>query len=83
MSYEKVKQAKHLSVGLKQSLKAIEHGKAQEIIVAKDADKKLTSKIINYGNQKNINIIYVDSMKQLGKACGIDVGASVVVILKD
>lgn len=83
MSYEKVKQAKHLSIGLKQTLKAIEQNKVQEIFVAKDADKKLTSKIIKCGNEKKIAIIYVDSMKQLGKACGIDVGASTVAVLED
>lgn len=83
MSYEKVKQAEHFSVGLKQTLKAIEHGKAQEIVIAKDADKKLINKVIQICNQKKINISYVDSMKQLGKACGIDVGASAIALLKN
>lgn len=83
MSYEKVKQAKHLSIGLKQTLKAIEHGDAQEIIIAKDADQKLASKVIRYSNEKKLSISFVDSMKQLGKASGIDVGAATVAILKD
>lgn len=83
MSYEKVKQAKHFSVGMKQTLKAIEQGKAQEILIAKDADKRLTSKLIQYGRGKNLEITYVDSMKQLGKASGIEVGAAVVALLKD
>lgn len=83
MSYEKVKQAKHLAVGLKQTLKAIELGKAQEIIIAKDADKRITSKVIQQCNQKGLTILYADSMKQLGKACGIDVGSATVAILKE
>lgn len=83
MSYEKVKQAKHISIGLKQTLKAIELGKVQEIIVAKDADKKVTSKVIQYGVDRDVLITYVDSMKNLGKASGIDVGAATVAILKD
>lgn len=83
MSYEKVKQAKHLSIGLKQTLKAIELNKAQEIIIAKDADKRLTSKLVHSGKDKNVNITYVDSMKQLGKACGIEVGAAAVAVLKE
>ncbi|OEF96410.1 ribosomal protein L7Ae-like protein [Vulcanibacillus modesticaldus] len=83
MSYEKVKQAKRLSVGLKQTLKAIEQGKAQEVIVAKDADQRLTSRIIQYSEERKIAISYVDSMKQLGKASGIDVGAAAVAVLKD
>lgn len=83
MSYEKVKQAKHISIGLKQTLKAIELGKAQEIIVAKDADKKITSKVVQYGMDREVLITYVDSMKNLGKASGIDVSAATVAILKD
>jgi len=83
MSYEKVKQAKHISIGLKQTLKAIELGKVQEIVVAKDADKKITSKVIQYSMERNVLITYVDSMKNLGKASGIDVSAATVAILKD
>ena len=83
LSYEKVKQAKHKSVGLKQTMKAIEQGKAQEVIIAKDADRKLAAKIVHYCNVNNVVFTYVDSMKKLGKACGIDVGAAVVALLKD
>lgn len=83
MSYEKVKQARHITVGLKQTLKAIELGEALEIIVAKDADKRFTSKVIQYGMERNVLITYVDSMKNLGKASGIDVSAATVAILKD
>jgi len=82
MSYEKVEQAKHLSIGLKQTLKAIEQDKAQEIFIAKDADTRYTSKVIQSSQNKKITITYVDSMRQLGKVCGIDVGAATVAILK-
>lgn len=82
MSYEKVKQAKHLSVGLKQTLKAIEQDQAEEIIIAKDADKKITSKVIQSCKDKRIKVSYVDSMRRLGKVCGIDVGAATVALLK-
>ncbi|MFV9511667.1 50S ribosomal protein L7ae-like protein [Tepidibacillus sp. LV47] len=83
MSYEKVKQAKHLSVGLKQTLKALDRGTALEIVIAKDAEKRITQKAIQLAEEKKVPIYYVDSMKQLGKACGIDVGASTVAILRD
>ncbi len=83
MSYEKVKQAKHFSVGVKQTIKAVEQGLAQEVIIAKDADNKLTSKIIQICKENNLNVYYVDSMRKLGKACGIDVGASSVALMED
>ncbi len=83
MSYEKVKQAKRLSIGIKQTLKAIEQDQVLEVIVAKDADQRLISKVVKYGKEKGINLSYVDSMKKLGKNCGIEVGAATVAILKN
>ncbi|TCS81555.1 50S ribosomal protein L7ae-like protein [Tepidibacillus fermentans] len=82
MSYEKVKQAKHLSIGLKQTLKSLERDAALEIVVAKDAERRVTQKVIQLAEEKKVPIFYVDSMKQLGKACGIEVGASTVAILR-
>lgn len=81
MSYEKVKQAKHISIGIKQTLKAIEQKNAREVIVAKDADYCFTSKIIESCNKNGVDISYVDSMKKLGKVCRIEVGAATVAIL--
>lgn len=82
MSYDKVKQAEGLSVGIKQTIKALEQGKALEIIVAKDADPRYTTKIVSLSQEKAVDVSYVDSMKKLGKASGIEVGAATVAILK-
>lgn len=70
------------TVGLKQSLKAVQKEKVDKIYVAKDAEERVVSKIINLCKEKDIPIVYADNMKQLGKACGIDVNAAVVSILK-
>ncbi|HHX18216.1 MAG TPA: 50S ribosomal protein L7ae-like protein [Clostridium sp.] len=70
------------TVGLKQSLKAIQKGIVDKVYIANDAEERVVSKIINLCTEKNIPIVYADSMKQLGKACGIDVGAAVVSIVK-
>lgn len=69
-------------VGLKQSLKAVQKEIVEKVYIAKDAEERVVSKIINLCAEKNIPIVYTDSMMQLGKACGIDVGAAVVSILK-
>jgi len=82
MSYEKVTQAKHLSIGLKQALKSLEKDIAAEIVIAKDAEKRVIQKLILLADEKKVPITYVDSMKQLGKACGIDVGAAAVALLR-
>jgi large subunit ribosomal protein L7A len=83
VSYEKVKQAKRLSVGTKQTTKLIEQGKASEVFVARDADPRITSKVVNLCKKMGVQVTYVDSMKQLGKACGIEVGAAVAAVANE
>jgi large subunit ribosomal protein L7A len=80
MSYEKVFQAKGIIVGTKQTVRAIKSEVISEVVVAIDADPRLTSKIVLLASEANIPVTYVDSMKKLGKACGIKVGAAVVAI---
>ncbi len=69
-------------MGLKQSLKALQNGEAKTVIIAKDADESIIEEVKLICDNNNIEVIYVDEMKKLGKACNIDVGASVVCILK-
>ncbi|SCG84109.1 putative ribosomal protein L7Ae-like [Proteiniborus sp. DW1] len=69
-------------VGIKQARRAINNDEVLTIYVAEDADTKVVQDIINLCNEKSIEIIYAPSMKELGKACGIDVSAAVAAILK-
>lgn len=82
MSYEKVIQASSVIIGTKQTIRAIKHDLVQEVVIAKDADFYLTARIVEAATELHVPIIYVDSMKMLGKACGIDVGAATVAIKK-
>lgn len=70
------------AVGIKQSLKAVEANNVKIVFLAKDADEKVVSGLKELCSKNAIQIEYMDTMKQLGKACGIEVGASVVCILK-
>ena len=81
MSNEKVKQDKKIVIGNKQTVKALKSGDVYKIIIANDADPKLTLNIIRLAQEQNVQVQYADSMKKLGKACGIDVGAAAVAIL--
>jgi large subunit ribosomal protein L7A len=83
MSYEKVSQARKLCIGTKQTMKMIESGKADHVFVAEDADPRITSKVVNLCQKHGVPVTYVDSMKKLGKACGIDVGAAAAASLID
>jgi large subunit ribosomal protein L7A len=81
MSYDKVSQANEIIIGTKQTLKALQHGTVKELIVAEDADQRVVNKVIHLATEKHVPVITVESMKRLGKACGIDVGAATVAII--
>ncbi len=70
------------TIGIRQSMKAVENGLADIVYIAKDADEKVVRGIKELCNANDIEIVYIDTMKQLGKACGIEVGAAVACILK-
>lgn len=69
------------AVGVKQSTKAIEGGIATKVFIARDCEQRVVKGIIVLCEKQSVPIIYVDSMKQLGKACGIEVEAAVACIL--
>ncbi|GAC91845.1 MULTISPECIES: 50S ribosomal protein L7ae-like protein [Anoxybacillus] len=82
MSYEKVAQAKQIIVGTKQTVRALKDGNVKEVVVAEDADVAVIEKVVKAANDRNVPIVKVDSTKKLGKACGIDVGAAAVAIIR-
>lgn len=80
MSYEKVKRASEPIIGTKQTVKALQSGSVVEVIVASDADSRVTDRIVQLAEAKNVGVTYVPSRAELGRACGIHVGAAVVAI---
>lgn len=82
MVLDELKKAKKL-IGIRQSYKAVANDKVIKAFVARDVEPDLIADFINLCNNKSIPITYVDSKKELGKACGIDVAASAAVILKE
>jgi large subunit ribosomal protein L7A len=82
MSYEKVLQAKQIVVGTKQTVRALKEGKVQEVVIAEDADPFVIDKVMEAAKLANTPVTKVDSMKKLGKACKIQVGAAAVAIIR-
>lgn len=70
-------------VGVKQSAKAIKSGEGRTVYIAKDADSKLVDPVKQLAEGNSLEIVYVNTMKELGKLCGIEVGAATAVVLKD
>jgi len=69
-------------VGAKQVKRALDTSVIQAVFIADDAESKVTSDIEKLCISKQIQIIHVDTMKNLGKACGIDINAAVAALLK-
>lgn len=70
------------AIGAKQATKAVEKGMASLMYIAEDADTRVTGPIRELCDSKGVAIEMVPSMGDLGKACGIEVGAAAVAILK-
>ena len=69
-------------VGIKQLRKALRDDKAAKVFVARSADPKLTDPIVEMCREKNVPLVEVPTMEELGKACQIEVGAAVAALLK-
>ncbi|GIN58924.1 50S ribosomal protein L7ae-like protein [Lederbergia ruris] len=81
MSYEKVSQADNVIIGTKQTVRALKSGLVLEVLLASDAETRIIHPIIQAAEEANVPITMVDSMRDLGKACGIEVGATAAAIL--
>ncbi|WP_028307172.1 ribosomal L7Ae/L30e/S12e/Gadd45 family protein [Desulfitibacter alkalitolerans] len=77
---ERLKQAKKIFIGTKQTKKAIEKGETQLVFVARDAEKRVTEPILKLCEEKGIEIVLVATMEELGRLCGIEVGSATAAI---
>lgn len=77
----KIEKSKNV-IGKKQTQRALVKDEATSIYVAEDADKKVVNDIIEISKEKKIEVVYVDTMENLGKMFGIDVKAAVAATLK-
>lgn len=68
-------------IGVKQSKKAIRDGNAKLVLIAADAECRITEPIYELCEQHSVEVQEVPYMKELGSAVGIAVGAAVVTIL--
>lgn len=60
-------------VGTRRLLRAVQAGEISEVYLAKDADLFIVRQVKDACNRANVRMIEVDTMKQLGEACGVDV----------
>lgn len=78
---ERLRGAEFRAVGSNQTAKAIEKGRAQVVFVAKDADRRVVEGVLAAARDRGVEVMEIASMRELGRACGIAVGASAAAIL--
>ena len=69
-------------IGIKQCTKLLKSGEGKVLYVAKDANAKLISPIIQLAKEKNIKIVEIPTMKELGKMSSLDVKSAAVLTLE-
>lgn len=78
---EKLQKEKCLA-GLKQVKKTILCGEAKAVYVAKDCDPYMAGEIELLCAERGLEIVYAESMRELGRACRVDVPTAAAVIVK-
>ena len=71
-------------VGLNQTKKAVNNGRAIKVVAARDADEQFLLQIRRLCESKPVPV-YLDmsmTMEELGSACKIDVGCAVCAIIE-
>ena len=68
-------------VGTKQLRKALERGGVCRVFLARDADPAVTEPLAAQCDRCGVVYVWVAKMTDLGRACGIDVGAAAAATL--
>ena len=82
MQLASLKVAKQKTVGLKQTQKALEKGLAKVVFIANDAEQHVIKPLLKLCSDQAVEVEQVPTMEELGKACGIEVGAATAAILE-
>ncbi len=78
----RVSQAGQKVVGTKQTLKALEKGEAVMVLLARDAEEKISAPVAALAENKGVKVHYIETMSELGKICGIKVKAAAAAIIE-
>ena len=69
-------------IGIKQSMKAVEKDQVVSVYIAEDADSRMILPLQQVCLARKIPVVGDSTMEELGIACGTDVGADAIAILK-
>ena len=69
-------------VGVKQVRRALASGRAKRVYLARDACPDLTEPLEGQAAERGVEVVWADTMKALGRACGIAVNAACAAVVK-
>ena len=72
---------RNLVVGAKQLKKAVKAGRVKYVFLAENADPAVTQPLEALCAANHIQITWVHSMTELGRSCGIEVGAAAAAVV--
>ena len=72
---------RNVVVGAKQLKKAVNAGRAKYVFLAENADPAVTEPLEALCTANHIQTTWVPSMAELGRVCGIEVGAAAAAVL--
>ena len=68
-------------VGAKQTRRALKDHRAKRVYMAQDADPRVLQPLVQEAVRQQVPLTQVATMKDLGAACGIAVGAAIVALV--
>lgn len=75
------KHGEKLIVGAKQIRKGLNAGRVSQVYLARNADPAITEPLEALCQRNKVEYAWVKSMTDLGRACGIEVGAAAAAIV--
>ena len=70
------------AVGSKAVLRALKAGEAVRVYIASDTDTFLYQKVVRAAEDAGLRPVKAPSVKELGKACGLEIGCAAAALLK-
>ncbi|MBO4406229.1 MAG: ribosomal L7Ae/L30e/S12e/Gadd45 family protein [Clostridia bacterium] len=75
-------EGKKIVCGARSAIKALRAGRAEKIFLARDASESVTGPVRESAEEKSVPVDGTHSMRELGKAASIEIGAAAVTVLK-
>lgn len=76
-------QARRRAVGARQTTRALQKGQVKVVYLARDAEKHVTGPIAELCRGNQVEVVWVEQMSELGKACCIDVNCAAAAVLQE